>query len=263
MFIVRMAHIGSVSPYLGDIKFNDLSFLTVFVYLCVYSLFYWFVWAIIYYQIRIREKLVLRNKSLLALGAILIIVDIFLNSYVVYSDTEVSEVIQNILFVYSLTSYVLIVFFQLFILRNKTLEDDLDKVSELWRQDQARFETNKKNFDLINIKCHDLKHQINNIKESGLSDTKALNELEKAVDFYDSSIKTGIEALDILLFQKSTEFQSNQIELIPLIDGKCLSFIKETDLYSIFDNALSNAIQSLKEEDIDKRLIKIKTSKKR
>ena len=156
MFIVRMAHIGSVSPYLGDIKFNDLSFLTVFVYLCVYSLFYWFVWAIIYYQIRIREKLVLRNKSLLALGAILIIVDIFLNSYVVYSDTEVSEVIQNILFVYSLTSYVLIVFFQLFILRNKTLEDDLDKVSELWRQDQARFETNKKNFDLINIKCHDL-----------------------------------------------------------------------------------------------------------
>ena len=262
MFIVRMAHIGSVSPYLGDIKFNDLSFLTVFVYLCVYSLFYWFVWAIIYYQIRIREKLVLRNKSLLALGAILIIVDIFLNSYVVYSDTEVSEVIQIILFVYSLTSYVLIVFFQLFILRNKTLEDDLDKVSELWRQDQARFETNKKNFDLINIKCHDLKHQINNIKESGLSDTKALNELEKAVDFYDSSIKTGIEALDILLFQKSTEFQSNQIELIPLIDGKCLSFIKETDLYSIFDNALSNAIQSLKEEDIDKRLIKIKTSKK-
>ena len=115
MFIVRMAHIGSVSPYLGDIKFNDLSFLTVFVYLCVYSLFYWFVWAIIYYQIRIREKLVLRNKSLLALGAILIIVDIFLNSYVVYSDTEVSEAIQNILFVYSLTSYVLIVFFQLFI----------------------------------------------------------------------------------------------------------------------------------------------------
>lgn len=262
-FVIRVFHIGVLELYFGTTQVEDFNFMVVFVYLIVYSLVYWFVWAVIYYQIRIRKKLAFRSVSLLVLGGIIIIIDILLNSFVVYSSLKVDSMIQNILFVYSLSSYVLVVFFQLFLLKNRTLEDDLESISNLWKEDRIRFESDKKNFELLHIKCHDLKHQIQNIKASSEIDNKTLKDLEKAVNLYDDSIQCGNEALDILFFQKSQDFHDYGIQVLSMMDGKSLSFISDNDLYSLFDNAISNAIEALKDlKDPEKKIIKIKTARK-
>lgn len=237
--------------------FSNPFFTVVYFFFFVYIYFFGFY---IFGRKLLNQKFQMPPLFGFILTSTLLLVDVVLNAAAVY----IIQTYQGLILtgVYNIVCCILGLFLQFEVLLRWDLFSQLRMSKLIRRYEKDKYEAVKEAMDIVNIKCHDLKHQINNIKESGLSDTKALNELEKAVDFYDSSIKTGIEALDILLFQKSTEFQSNQIELIPLIDGKCLSFIKETDLYSIFDNALSNAIQSLKEEDIDKRLIKIKTSKK-
>ena len=53
--------------------------------------------------------------------------------------------------------------------------------------------------DIINIKCHDLKHQIGMLENMDSSERKeAIKELQRAVIIYDSIIKTGNDTLDLI-----------------------------------------------------------------
>ncbi len=51
-------------------------------------------------------------------------------------------------------------------------------------------------------KCHDLKYQIRTIGEQRIIETDVINEIESAVSFYDSAVKTGNDALDIIIREK-------------------------------------------------------------
>ena len=74
----------------------------------------------------------------------------------------------------------------------------------------------------------------------------------KKISVYDTSLKTGNEALDILLMEKSLTCLNKGIKLTTMADGKAISFMEETEIYSLLGNALDNAIESLekvKEEE--------------
>ena len=73
---------------------------------------------------------------------------------------------------------------------------------------------------------------------------------------YDSSFHTGNIALDVVLTRESFSCGEKNISMTCLADGKCLDFISEVDIYSLFGNILDNAIEATeKVPDPEKRLL--------
>lgn len=117
------------------------------------------------------------------------------------------------------------------------LEAMLDK-------DRERYQLMKETIDIINVKCHDIKHQIHRLTDQVPSNE--IQDIVKNVTIYDSvSLHTGNQAMDIVLAEKSLLCHQYDIECTFQIDGHLLDFIETSEIYSLFGNALDNAIQAL------------------
>lgn len=149
--------------------------------------------------------------------------------------------------------------------KNKELEQDNAILQELLIREQKHYNITKDTIDLINVKCHDLKHQISVLRNMDEKERdKSLGEVEKAIMIYGNIAKTGNETLDIVLTEKSFLCESYNIRFTYMIDGESLSFMAPYDISSLFGNAIDNAIESvMKEEEREKRIIKLNASLKR
>ncbi len=139
------------------------------------------------------------------------------------------------------------------------IRQELDTLNQLWMQQKAQYSVARKNILLINRKCHALKHQIRAMRAM-VGDEKViyLKELEKSVRIYDAIAKTGNEVLDTVLTEKSLYCEANQIQSHCIADGSLLDFIDPVDLYTIFANAMDNAIEHVQTfQDPEKRIIDV------
>ncbi|MBR4209533.1 MAG: sensor histidine kinase [Lachnospiraceae bacterium] len=130
------------------------------------------------------------------------------------------------------------------------------------RQEQAQHEMSRATVEVINRKCHDLKHQISALRSMDNPEEKerSIRDLEQSVMIYDRFVKSGNRDLDIILAEKNLLCEEKGIELHGILDGEKLSFIKTEDLYSLMGNALDNAIEAVSEEEEGKRIITLRVS---
>ena len=115
----------------------------------------------------------------------------------------------------------------------------------------------------LQTKCHDLKHQIAAIRsEAGKAKfDKYLNELEDSINEYSTVIECGNQTVDIVLTEKNILCYSNQVKFSYMIDGSLFNFLTEREIYSLFGNALDNALEAVsKIEDPEKRMITLKSN---
>ena len=128
---------------------------------------------------------------------------------------------------------------------NKRLQADAETLSRLLEVGKRQYEASRENIEAINLKCHDLKHQIRELREGGQAvDARALDEIERAVGIYDAAVETGNEALNTILTEKSLICERERITLSCIADGEALSFMAPSDLYSLFGNLVDNAIEA-------------------
>lgn len=142
--------------------------------------------------------------------------------------------------------------------KKSALEKEFLTMNLLWQQQRDQYQLTRENIDLINRKCHDLKHQVQALRMMGNDDVreKYLKELEQSVQIYDAMVKTGNEALDTLLTEKSLYCEAHGIKISCVVDGKSLAFLDPVDLYAILGNALDNAVEGVSGfSDKTKRLI--------
>lgn len=144
-------------------------------------------------------------------------------------------------------------------------ESDLERrnmiMEQLLYEEQKKHQMTKENIELINRKCHDLKHQIAALRfmVPGEERDQYINEIENAVMIYDHAVKTGSDTLDLILMDKYLYCEKHHIKLSCVADGKVLNFIDIMDLYSLFGNALDNAIESvIQVMDLTKRVITLR-----
>ena len=110
--------------------------------------------------------------------------------------------------------------------------------------------------DVINRKCHDLKHQIAALRSMSREEQRqSIDELENAVMIYDSFPKSGNEDVDLILAEKSLLAEEERVAIRSVVDGKGLSFMRIDDLYSLLGNALDNAIEASRQEEAEARRI--------
>lgn len=113
-------------------------------------------------------------------------------------------------------------------------------VNALLSESQKQYDVLKESMEIINLKCHDLRHQLYALRQ-GVDETY-LKELSSAVDIYDSSIRTGNRILDVILTDKSLRCSANHIQFTCIIEGEKLSFMAESDISSLFGNMMENAM---------------------
>lgn len=111
------------------------------------------------------------------------------------------------------------------------------------QMDQRQYEITRSSINLINMKAHDLKHQVAMIRAMGRYDARELTEIETAIGQYETSYNTGNRALDVILTEKQLICRQNQIEMSAIVQGDALYFLQQADIASLFGNILDNAIE--------------------
>lgn len=148
--------------------------------------------------------------------------------------------------------------------RQLDLQGQLQLQQQLWVQQKNQYELSRETISIINRKCHDMKHQIAAIRtvEDDAYKTRMLDDLEQEVMIYDAAIATGNHILDTVLTEKSLLCRQHGIALKCMADGKELNFMDAVDLYTLFGNALDNAIEAQQRLKKEQRSIHVSIRRK-
>ena len=243
------------------IDFTNISDITIFallIYVAVYLVDYSLVYFLLGKKFN-QDHVQIDNFSLLALAAIILLVDIVLNAVIIYIHTGYNKTYQIVTYIYNLLCCLMIFYIQYGLINTKKIKEELDATSKLLHQAETQYQASKENVNLINLKCHDLKHQIREYASKGSLNPKTIKEMENIINIYDSTVKTGNNALDLIISEKSLLCQKKNIKLTCLADCSKLDFMSESELYSLFGNLIDNAIEAVIQlYEIDKRNINIK-----
>lgn len=176
---------------------------------------------------------------------------------------EMQDIVHNvdrafILFLLQLIS-VMILYLQNELFRKSSMKQELELVNLLLQKEQEQYRLSKENIAIINQKCHDLKHQLRAVRQVNEAERdQYLQGVEESIRIYEAIVQTGNEVLDTILTEKSLYCKERGITISCVADGKLLSFINHMDLYSLFGNALDNAIEAVELfEEEEKRQIDV------
>ena len=115
---------------------------------------------------------------------------------------------------------------------NRRLEQDVALSARLAHERERQMELSRETIEAINLKCHDMRHQIRTLaREGGVVDQGVIDDMEHQIRLYDSSVRTGNDALDTILTEKGLVCQGEKMPV--------------SDVYSLFGNALDNAIEAV------------------
>lgn len=144
------------------------------------------------------------------------------------------------------------------------LEREKELILQILQGERDKHQLSTQTIEMINRKSHDLKYQIASLKKMSKTEQLAsISELESAVNFYDNTLKTNNETLDVLLYERSLFWEKFGINFSCIADGAKLNFMKPEDIYSLFGNALDNAIESVQSiKDTNKRIISLNIAMK-
>jgi hypothetical protein len=107
----------------------------------------------------------------------------------------------------------------------------------------------------MNIKAHDLRHQIRTLQSGSVVTDEVISELSESVSNYENYIHTGNPTLDVLLTEAAIRCEHAEIEADFQVSGECLSFMPAIDLNALFGNAIDNAIEYLQTLPVPDRLL--------
>lgn len=144
-------------------------------------------------------------------------------------------------------------------------ESEIVTMDSMLKSQYNQYRNYQESIDLINMKYHDLKHQIAGLRAETDIDkrTEWLDAMEDDIRGFESVTNTGNKVLDTIIAGKIMHGQKYDIKFTCVIDGKLLEFMHVTDICTIFGNAIDNAIENVVMiKDIEKRIIHVTVSAK-
>ena len=209
--------------------------------LLLFSIILWLLYGRRRYQIRINKD----NKYVIILSITALIMEDLFNLYLFARDPYASR--GNTLIAFRLYDIIfcLLTFYMLFnLIGRKSLQFERQMLETLNRQRSFQYAFSQEVIDNINIKSHDLKKQIQYLKNNKNNNQEFIKELEGIIEGYDTTFHTGNDTLNIILSEKSMACRGKQILFTCMADGSHIDFMKEIDIYTLFANLLDNAIES-------------------
>ncbi|MBQ7372736.1 MAG: sensor histidine kinase, partial [Blautia sp.] len=220
--------------------------------------------AVVYFifakRLRGRNMAVVDNRILLLLGIVAGATDTLYKFYMI--EHGLGEEAGGVFFAwkgFSMLTSILVLCVQFGILERNSIREEQRQLEELLYLREKQFKASRENMELINIKCHDLKHWFQKIQTlDGEDYRKEAAQMQDALAIYDSVFHTGNETLDTILTEKKLYCEYNRIRLTCMAEGESLDFLTTAEICSLFGNIIDNAIEAvMKIEDENSREISL------
>lgn len=232
---------------------NDMGNWNILLYLFMIVL----VLALLYLAVRRLRitKIIVASRTLLLVSTLIVGTAVILD-LVMFEAIRSGWDIRTLYYISSMIIAVLIMMVQVSLIRKHNVEMERDTLKEILENEREQYLYEKQMIDAINIKLHDLKHQL-------AGGAQVSEEMKEAIGAYERNYRTENVALDVILTRKSFSCREKGIEFTCMADGRLLSFMKETEIYSLFGNILDNAIEAVEAlEDEKKRIITLNVEKR-
>ena len=144
-------------------------------------------------------------------------------------------------------------------------EKELLAINTVFQSQYDNYRNYAESIDLINVKYHDLKHQVAGLRGEMSAEKRMewLDTIEAELEVYRPEQQTGNYILDTIIAGKLNSCSKRKIKFTCVADGKLIGFMHVIDICNIFGNALDNAIENISlVEDEEKRIIHMKVFSK-
>lgn len=162
--------------------------------------------------------------------------------------------------VYSILCCVLALFIQFHLHQMVLLAGENRLLERLRQEERKQYIISKNAIDDINIKVHDLRHKLAYYRDK--LPQEEIDSLSRDIEIYDGVMHTGNEALDVLMTEKVHHCRRLGITLTFTGPGEALSFMSTMDIYSLFGNAVDNAIEAVEKLPPEKQVIDVSIARR-
>lgn len=257
--VLRLSGIPLINQY------DKPEYIAILVALCalVYGIFTYFF----YFKLKAETLLKLPTGSTIFVSGAFLLIMIGLGVFIrhIKNDIFSNFTVAIIYEAYSVIVDFLIISVQFGVFATTRLKENNKDLEQKLEIESHYYKLAQENMEAINIKCHDLKHQIGALKSIDDPEIRkeSILDLEKDVLIYEDIAKTQNEALDYIFTEKSLLARKNNITFTYIVDGQKISFMNFSDTCSLFGNALDNAIEATnKVPNKEKRIITLKIIEK-
>lgn len=250
--------------YLTKQSLDIEGFLRIFTQYFLYALWAWLIYLLLVK--RNQDKNLFRSEDIriAVFALVLAVAAVGLSVFYSYPEGAPVNLYTAVLCpAYGFLCCMLVLIMEYYVLRENRMKKDQEIMEQLLQMANAQQKSSKEAIDIINIKCHDLKHQVKALAkmEDKIDRTEYVKEVEQAVSIYDAIFHTGCEALDYILREKSLIFNEYQIAFSCMVDGALMNFMPPADIYTLMGNALDNAIERVLQEKEEERSISLHIKK--
>lgn len=224
------------------------------IFALVYAVFY-YVYVRHFTVSRIRAYSQVALAALVSCGLLIVV---GLSAYTHHAALSSSDEVAIRIACLLACLMILLVFGELS--QNSKLTDELAFQRRMGEMRTRHYESLRDEIEITNIHYHDLKHQILRLRGNpgSVEYQGVLDELAESIDGYAHVSKTGCAALDVVLTQKDEECRRAGIRLTHMVEKGLLDGICDHDIYSLFGNALDNALEATATlADASRRIIKL------
>lgn len=222
---------------------------------------YLLVASVVYFLIvsRNRDKIEFDEIDfrIVVLSLTLLVAAIVLSS--LYKDDAVTYLTWGVCPIYGMLCCILVLFLEYYVFRENRMKREQQVMEQLLYITESQRKNTKEAIDIINMKCHDLKHQIKALAtmQDETARSRYMDEVQEAVSVYDATYHTGCEALDYVLQEKTLLANQYHVTFTCMADGNAICFLHSGDIYALMGNALDNALERVIREPEEYRIISL------
>lgn len=153
----------------------------------------------------------------------------------------------------------LVILMEYYVLRENRMKQEQEMMEQLLQMANSQRKSSQAAIDIINMKCHDLKHQIRALAAipDAVQRSEYVAEVQQAVSIYDADYHTGYEPLDYVLREKALISTEHHVAFSCMVDGEAISFMRPADIYALMGNALDNALERVIQEAKEERIVSL------
>ena len=163
----------------------------------------------------------------------------FMSQYI-YRTSEIYSIRIVLLFI-DLMMCVIVIILEFLILIAVSSKKNKELYYFLYAKEKEQYKLFKDNNELINIKYHDLKHELKKMNEKGIIDESSYTRIKNSIKSQDAFINTKNSDIDIILTDFNLRSLKSNIVFYTLVDGTLFKNIPIEEVYSLISNILENA----------------------
>ena len=246
-----------INPDLFLIRISQQTFLNFVLYFAVFIFF--FVAVVLLIRKDKNHYFFTLELPTFIILAIVIVVNTMLISFAETSSDENNLLQYSFVLISNIIVLTLIMVLNYYTQQQIILKSNNETIKSMLNKQSEQYKFAKANAELMHVKAHDLKHQVEILKRGGPDAEKLLNELSSTISNYESVIVTDNNVMNIILSEKWQYCVKHEIKLSCAVDPKAFEKVDNVELYTMLANILDNAIEAvMKIKQKDKRIISLK-----